>query len=85
MGQQFAEGTVFLCPNPFTESLTLHSNITMRYTLYNAVGAELLTGTAPSGQSITLPTAQLAAGLYTVRCWPQDGTISRTMKVVKVD
>ncbi|MBK6475449.1 MAG: hypothetical protein IPF95_12200 [Flavobacteriales bacterium] len=83
--QQFAEGTVFLGPNPFTESLTLHSNITMRYTLYNAVGAELLTGTAPSGQSITLPTAQLAAGLYTVRCWPQDGTISRTMKVVKVD
>lgn len=75
---------MLLGPNPFTEALTLNSSTDVRYALYNAVGAELLSGTAPGGSRTTLPTAHLAAGLYTMRCTALDGTGMQTVKVVKM-
>lgn len=82
--EELAEGSMLLGPNPFTEALTLNSSTDVRYALYNAVGAELLSGTAPGGSRTTLPTAHLAAGLYTMRCTALDGTGMQTVKVVKM-
>ncbi|MBL0127849.1 MAG: hypothetical protein IPP83_10430 [Flavobacteriales bacterium] len=81
--QELAEENVLLGPNPFTDALTLRSRTDRRYVLYNAVGAELLSGTTRSGTLTTLPTAHLAAGLYTLRCTAMDGTGARTVAVVK--
>lgn len=83
--QELAEGTVLLGPNPFTDALTLHPRTDLRYVLYNAVGAELLSGTARSGALTNLPTVHLAAGLYTMRCMKLDGTGGRVVKVVKAE
>ncbi|MEO8733197.1 MAG: hypothetical protein ABI373_02590, partial [Flavobacteriales bacterium] len=81
--QELADGAVLLGPNPFTDVLTLRSPTDLRYVIYNAVGAELLSGTAHGGAITTLPTAPLAAGLYTVRCTALDGTDARVFAVVK--
>ncbi|MBK7287660.1 MAG: hypothetical protein IPI95_11440 [Flavobacteriales bacterium] len=83
--QEFTEGTVLIGPNPFTDVLTLRARTDLRYVLYNAVGAELLSGTALGGAITMLPTAELAAGLYTVRCTALEGTGARTVAVVKAE
>ncbi|MCC6937651.1 MAG: hypothetical protein IT226_05460 [Flavobacteriales bacterium] len=81
--QELAEGNLLIGPNPFTDAITLRARSDVRYVLYNAVGAELLSGTTRSGTLTTLPTAHLAAGLYTLRCTAMDGTGARTVAVVK--
>ncbi|MEO8591406.1 MAG: M43 family zinc metalloprotease, partial [Flavobacteriales bacterium] len=81
--QELAEGNLLLGPNPFTDVLTLRPTNDLRYVLYNAVGAELLSGTARAGALTELPTGHLAAGLYTVRCTALDGTGGRVFPVVK--
>ncbi|MEO5584699.1 MAG: hypothetical protein ABIQ75_04515, partial [Flavobacteriales bacterium] len=83
--EELANGTLLLGPNPFMELLSLRSSTGVQYALYNAVGAELLSGTAQGGALTTLPTAHLAAGLYNLRFTELDGTGSRTMKVVKAE
>ena len=50
--QELADGAVILGPNPFTDALTLRPTSDVRYVLYNAVGAELLSGTARGGALI---------------------------------
>lgn len=81
--QERAEGVVVLGPNPFTEALTLRATTDVQYVLCNAVGAELLSGTVRSGTLTSIGTAQLAAGLYTVRVVAKDGTAGRVFSVVK--
>jgi hypothetical protein len=70
-------------PNPFTDALALRSRTDVRYVVYNAVGAELLSGTARGGALTSMGTSHLAAGLYTVRVSAVDGTGGRVFKLVK--
>lgn len=70
-------------PNPFGDVLTFTAPIAVRYSLYNAVGAELFTGAASGGSPAALHTAHLAAGLYTLRIIAADGLRSRVYPVVK--
>jgi len=80
-----AAGDILVGPNPFTDALTLQALTDMRYVLYNAAGAELLSGTARSGSSTRLGIAQLAAGLYTVRCTTLDGAGVRVFPMLKAE
>ena len=81
--QELTEGAVLLGPNPFGEVLALRPTNDVRYVLYNAVGAELLFGTARAGALTSVGTAQLAAGLYMMRVVAADGTSGRVFSVVK--
>ncbi|HRH37872.1 MAG TPA: hypothetical protein PK760_05975, partial [Flavobacteriales bacterium] len=81
--QELGANEVILGPNPFNDVLTLRSSADVRYVLYNAVGAELLTGMARGHALTNLSTEQLAAGLYTLRYTALDGTGARALKVVK--
>ncbi len=83
IGTREAEGEVLLGPNPFGDLLTLRPTNDVRYVLYNAVGAELLSGTARGGALTNIGTAGLAAGLYTIRIATADGTSGRVYKVLK--
>ena len=76
-------GTVLIGPNPFSDVLTLRAGWDLEYVLYNAVGAELLSGIARGGSPTSLSTAHLAAGLYMVRVNAEDSTVQRTLAVVK--
>ncbi len=78
---ELAVGEVVLGPNPFTDVLTLRPTNDVRYVLYNAVGAELLSGMALGGALTSIGTAHLAAGVYTVRVVGEDGTGERVLKV----
>ena len=80
---ELAEGNLLLGPNPFTDALTLRSSADVRYVLYNAVGAELLSGTTRGDALTNLHTGHLAAGLYTVRCTALDGTGGQVFKLLK--
>lgn len=82
---ELAEGAVVLGPNPFTEVLTLRARTDVRYVLYNAVGAELLSGIARGGVLATVGTGALAVGLYTVRCTTLDGAGARIFPVLKAE
>jgi hypothetical protein len=81
--QELAEGEVVLGPNPFTDALALRPVNDVRYVLYNAVGAELLSGTARAGSLTALNTALLAVGLYTLRVTAPDGSSARVYPVVR--
>ncbi len=74
---------VLLGPNPFTDMLTLRSSADVLYVLYNAVGAELLSGMARGGAPASIGMSRLAVGLYTLRLTAVDGTLGRVVKVVK--
>ncbi len=80
---ELAEGDVVLGPNPFTDALTLRPTYDVRYVLYNAVGAELLSGMARGGALTSIGTGHLAAGVYTLRATAPDGTGGRVFSVVK--
>ncbi|MBK9074743.1 MAG: hypothetical protein IPL77_07120 [Flavobacteriales bacterium] len=80
---ELAEGDVVLGPNPFADMLTLRATSDVRYVLYNALGAELLSGFGRADAPTNIGTGQLAAGLYTLRCAAPDGTAGRVFSVVK--
>ncbi|MBK8498688.1 MAG: hypothetical protein IPL52_07690 [Flavobacteriales bacterium] len=71
--EELAEGAVLLGPNPFGDVLTLRTTNDVRYVLYNAVGAELLTGTARVGRSRALARRSWRRGLHGAGCG-EDGT-----------
>ena len=83
--QELAEGDVLLGPNPFTDVLTLRARTDVRYVMYNALGAELLSGIGRGGALTSIGTGQLAAGLYTMRYAAVDGTSLRVFSVVKAE
>jgi len=75
---------VLIGPNPFAEELTIRPQADMRYMLFSVLGTELLSGMARGGASVTLPTAELAAGAYTLRCLSMDGGSARSFPLVKI-
>ena len=81
--QELAVGDVVLGPNPFGDALTMRTMHDVRYVLYNALGAELLIGTARGGSITSIGTGHLAQGIYTLRWTSPDGTGGRVLKVVK--
>ncbi|MBP7450296.1 MAG: hypothetical protein KA817_09670 [Flavobacteriales bacterium] len=83
--QERVVGDVLLAPNPFTDALYLAARTDVRYVLYNAVGAKLLTGFARGGTRTSVGTGPLAAGLYTVRCTAVDGAGERVFPVYKAE
>ncbi len=78
-------GDVLLGPNPFNEMLTLRSRTDARYVLYNAVGAELLSGYTRGDGLTQLRTTQLAAGTYMLHVMAPDGTGRKAFPVVKAE
>lgn len=82
---ELADSDVQLGPNPFTDGLTLRTRTDLRYMLYNALGAELISGTTRGGAPTSLDTGGLATGVYTVRLWAMDGSGQRVVVMVRGD
>jgi hypothetical protein len=79
--QEKASLVLTIYPNPFEESLTLHSDIGLRKVeLYNALGI-LINTTMVTGQEIKLSTAELNPGIYFIKAESEKGTAVK--KVVK--
>lgn len=86
-----AAGDVKLFPNPAKEAATLEFNLakanTVTVSVIDALGrtvSTLANGSLQQGaQRMNIPTAALAAGVYTINIQTEEGTITQRLSVVK--
>ena len=81
--QTTAVNSVSIYPNPFNDSFTVENiqNSGANYEIYDLKGKLIQASTVPKGTSII--TLNAIAGVYVISI--QDGNVTQTKRIIKVD